>query len=175
MVGGGKSKGSSSSQTDPIAAALARELFGLAKEELAAQRAFRGKYVEPFLKALGLDTGGDMSQLGPIFKEMFGQDLEQIESAFGGQQTALIDSLAQQGFRTGSQAAGQTQLGLGKAQSQVDARRSALMNQLGALFQGANIASGNIGQFGTNLFAPSLGAFSPLQKSKNSQFSFNLF
>lgn len=174
MVGGGKSKSTSTSQTDPVAAALARELFGIAKEELAAQRAFRAQFVEPFLKALGLEDG-DLSKLGPIFKEIFGQDIEQIQQSFGGQQTALIDSLAGQGFRTGSQAAGQTQLALGQAGAQVDARRAALLNQLNALFQGTNLATGNAATFGTNLFAPSLGAFSPVQKSKNSSLQFSIF
>ena len=169
-MGGSKSK--STSQTDPVAAALAQQLFGLASGELASQREFRDTFVAPFLEALGL-KGGDLNALGPIFEQAFGADLETINQSFGNQTASLIDSQASQGFRTGSQAAGQTALAQGKAQATVDARRAATLNQLAALFQGANIATGNVGLFGTNLFGPALGAFSPKQKS--SQFGFNLF
>jgi hypothetical protein len=174
-MGGGGGKSKSTSQTDPVAAALAQQLFGLAQGELTDQRAFRDKFITPFLESLGLGDPETMNKLSPVFQAMFGQDVEQIGQSFGGQQTALIDSLASQGFRTGSQASGQTALAQGQAQATVDARRAATLNQLAALFQGANIATGNVGLFGTNLFGPSLGAFSPQQKSKSSQFNFSAF
>lgn len=124
------------------------ELFDLAKQELARQNQIRNRFVLPFLRALGLrDPEAAMSTLGPIFQQMFAQDVEQIGQSFGGQRTQLLDTLAQSGFRTGSQAGGLQQLALGQGQAEVQARRAALMNQLNSLFQGANIAGQQVATF----------------------------
>lgn len=122
-------------------------LFNLAMQQLARQSKLRNTLIIPFLKALGLGKNIDMGKLGPVFQQMFGQELEQIGQSFGGQRTSLIDALASSGFRTGSEAAGLNRLAIGQGQSEVQAKRTALMNQLQSLFQGANLAQGTVNSF----------------------------
>lgn len=156
--------GRSSSKTDPAAAKLAQQTFSLGKEQLASQEAFRNQFIVPLLKQLA-SLGLDPSQMSAVAQSLFGTELEQIGQSFGGQRTGLIDQLASSGFRPGSLSTGLNRLAQGEAQSEVEARRNAVLQNIMLALQGGNIANQQVATFNPqSLFASSLGTFQPLQR-----------
>jgi len=141
-------------------ASISDMLLGLGNQRFQQQNRDWNNFIKPLLIALGLkDPEQAMSVLGPIFQQMFAQDVEQIGQSFAGGRIGLTDALASSGFRTGSQAAALNQSYLGQAQSEVMAKRARLSEQLQSLFAGGQIATNMYGQMNPGQFYQSAADF----------------
>ena len=70
-------------------ASISDMLLGLGNQRFQQQNRDWNNFIKPLLIALGLkDPEQAMSVLGPIFQQMFAQDVEQIGQSFAGGQIA---------------------------------------------------------------------------------------